>query len=247
MKKTKIILTVLGLVGLILLNIGDKTTAADGKLDLLKMASVLQDENILINEWSLYAREKMVNLQDQKEIKSYTEELKQQFPDWEWATNSDKVHSESVGVLKQGSETESIKILSTSTNGQFQTYVIYEVKGQVWDKKVEESIPHKMASRISDIFRGNATIFSCIKGEFNDKMIKTLPLEMEHLLTIFQAEEIEALKEDTFISSTAHSTMFSETVEVGEKNMNVQIGIRNPGMGGKTTLVVGTPIITIEY
>ena len=29
--------------------------------------------------------------------------------------------------------------------------------------------------------------------------------------------------------------------------MNLQLGLRKQGMGGKTTLVVGTPIITIEY
>ena len=70
---------------------------------------------------------------------------------------------------------------------------------------------------------------------------------MKHLLAVFKAKEVEALKEDAFISSSAYSTMFSESVEAGEKEMNVQLGIRNQGMGGKTTIVVGTPIITIEY
>ena len=32
-----------------------------------------------------------------------------------------------------------------------------------------------------------------------------------------------------------------------KKNMNLQIGIRSEGLGAKTTIVVGTPIITIEY
>ena len=67
----------------------------------------------------------------------------------------------------------------------------------------------------------------CIKGEFNDKIDKTLPLEMKHLLAVFKAKEVEALKEDAFISSSAYSTMFSESVEAGEKEMNVQLGIRS--------------------
>ena len=29
--------------------------------------------------------------------------------------------------------------------------------------------------------------------------------------------------------------------------MNLQLGVRKQGLGAKTTIVVGTPIITIEY
>ncbi|MED3571264.1 YwmB family TATA-box binding protein [Cytobacillus praedii] len=246
MKKTKKIFAIVVLIGFMLVNLGNKTTVADGELDLLKIASVLQDENILISEWSLHAREKMEML-DEAEIKEYTKELQQQFPNWEWSVQSSVGHSEAVAVLKHGNKTETIKILSTPIKDQYQTYVIYEVKGQGWNQKVQKNLPKRIADRITDIFRGNATTFSCIKGEFNDKIDKTLPLEIKHLLAVFKAKEVEALKEDAFISSSAYSTMFSESVEAGEKEMNVQLGIRNQGMGGKTTIVVGTPIITIEY
>ncbi|WP_235822776.1 YwmB family TATA-box binding protein [Cytobacillus massiliigabonensis] len=247
MKKTNKILVIVVLIGFMLVNLGNKTTVAVGEPDLLKIASVLQDENILINEWSLHAREKMEMLDKVKEIKDYTEELKQQFPDWDWSEQSKEGHFEAVAIFEHGSETETIKILSTPIKGHFQTYVIYEVKGQGWDQKAEESFSKRMTNRITDIFRGNATTFSCIKGEFNDKIDKTLPLEIKHLLAVFKAKEVEALEEDAFISSSAYSTMFSESVEAGEKEINLQLGIRNQGMGGKTTIVVGTPIITIEY
>lgn len=247
MKKTKKILIIVVFIGFILANVGNKTTVADGELDLLKIASALQDENILITEWSLHAREKMEMLDKVEKIKDYTEELKQRFPDWEWSVQASEGHLEAVAVLNHGSETETIKILSTPIKDQFQTYVIYEAKGQGWDQKVEQTLSKRMANRITDIFRGNATTFSCIKGEFNDKMDRTLPLEIKRLLTVFKAKEVEALKEDAFISSSAYSTMFSESVEAGKEEMNLQLGIRNQGMGGKTTIVVGTPIITIEY
>lgn len=243
----KRILVIVVLIGFMLVNLGNKTTVADGELDLLKIASVLQDENILISEWSLHAREKMEMLNKVKEIKDYTEELKQQFSDWEWSVQSSDGHFEAVAVLKRKSEMETIKILSTPIKDQYQTYVIYEVKGQGWDQKTEESVSKRTGNRITDIFRGKATTFSCIKGEFNDKIDKTLPLEIKHLLSAFKAKEVEALKEDAFISSSAYSTMFSEFVEAGEKEINLQLGIRNQGLGGKTTIVVGTPIITIEY
>ena len=64
MKKTKKIFAIVVLIGFMLVNLGNKTTVADGELDLLKIASVLQDENILISEWSLHAREKMEMLDE---------------------------------------------------------------------------------------------------------------------------------------------------------------------------------------
>jgi hypothetical protein len=82
-----------------------------------------------------------------------------------------------------------------------------------------------------------------MKGEFSDKMYTSLPETMNHLLTIFKAKEKEALKEDQFMSVTAQSPIFATSIN----NRNVQIGVRSGGLGAKTTVVVGTPIITIEY
>jgi hypothetical protein len=41
--------------------------------------------------------------------------------------------------------------------------------------------------------------------------------------------------------------LFTGSIENQRDNMNLQIGIRSERLGGKTTIVVGTPIITIEY
>jgi hypothetical protein len=75
-------------------------------------------------------------------------------------------------------------------------------------------------------------------------MDKVVPTIASDLMEIFDAKEIEALKEDNFMSVSANSPMFSDSIG---RDMNLQIGIRSEGLGGKTTIVVGTPIITIEY
>jgi len=49
------------------------------------------------------------------------------------------------------------------------------------------------------------------------------------------------------MSVSANSPMFTGSIENQRDNMNLQIGIRSERLGGKTTIVVGTPIITIEY
>ncbi|MBY0123218.1 YwmB family TATA-box binding protein [Bacillus sp. S/N-304-OC-R1] len=247
MRYLKIFLVIVGTFGFIVLNFGNKTTVAKSELDLTKLASILQDEDILIIEWSLHAREKMENLQSADDVKKFTNELRTLFPDWEWTTNSSAKHSETMAVLDTDAQKETIKIVSTPINRNVQTYVIYEVKGNSWKAESEKKITSLLGSRISDIFHENTTIFSCLKGEFSDKIDKTLPEEINHLLAVFRAKEIEALNEDNFISASAYSTLFGNVLKTNSEDMNLQIGIRNHGLGEKTTVVVGTPIITIEY
>lgn len=249
MKKTTLFLSIIAIIGFMMINLGNKTTIAKGKLDLIKMASILQDENIMIHEWSLYAREKVESFQSLQEVKKYREELKQKFPESEWTVETNEDNWEATAVIsKNTTQVETIKILSTPINGQVQTYVVYEAKGKDWEKQDQPTLTEKIEGRISDIFRGNATIFSCIKGEFNDKMYETLPEEVNHLLSAFDAKEVEALEEDQFISTSAYSPLFAGSVETGSKeDMNLQLGLRTQGLGAKTTIVIGTPIITIEY
>lgn len=246
MGKAKLVLIVIGIICIMMINMGNQTTIAEGELDLVTIASTLQDENIIIREWSLYAREKMENIQSIEDVMNYIGKMKQQFPDWEWNITSTKRHLEAVAVLKMEGKTESIKI-STPIKGPVQAYVLYEVKGLDWNQQLQFELQQQMSNRISDIFRGNPIYFSCMKGEFNDKMNKTLSKKMERVLNAFQAKEIEGLKEETFLSTSAYSTMFKGSVKTNENEMNLQIGIRHQGLGGKTTLVVGTPIVTIEY
>lgn len=238
---------VIGILSMFVLNTGYQSTEAKTELDLTKLAAILQDEFIMINEWSLHTREKTENLQSLKEVTHFTHQLKKQYPHWSWTEKTSGSHMETVAVHKSNTHKETIKILSTPTKGGYQTYVIYEVNGHKWDDSLEKEISQLVQGRISDIFRENTTIFSCLKGEFNGKIDKTLPEELNRLQAAFHAEKIEALSEQQFISMSAYSTMFDQTVETNGKNMNLQIGIRDQGLGGKTTVVVGTPILTIEY
>ncbi|MEW8972031.1 MAG: YwmB family TATA-box binding protein, partial [Mesobacillus sp.] len=66
-------------------------------------------------------------------------------------------------------------------------------------------------------------------------------------LKAFQAEEVEGAEEESFISTSAVSPLFDKSLS-NDHEMNMQLGLRKTDrLGAKTTLVVGTPIITIEY
>jgi len=247
MKKISFILSIFGIIGFIVLQAGNKTTVADAEHEIQTLASVLQNENILITGWSLYARETLENANGQEDVKDLVEDLKAKLPNWTWTVGNDSNHGEIVAVSKSSRLHEKMKIISTDINGQIHTYVMYEVRGQSWDKDTEAFLSKNLPSRIFDIFRGNATTFSCIEGVINDKIDSALPVYKSKLLKAFNAKEIEGLEEDSFISTSAFSPLFDKSLS-SEHDMNLQLGLRKTDrLGGKTTLVVGTPIITIEY
>ncbi|MFE8701830.1 YwmB family TATA-box binding protein [Cytobacillus sp. FJAT-54145] len=248
MKKTGLALLLIGITCFMMITTGNKTTIAKGELDLLKIASVLHDEDILINGWSLHAREKLEDFQTLEEVKNYGFSLKEKFPNWTWdeESESDMWNLSAEHVTKEG-RTETIQLLSTHTKSNPQTYIIYEAKGKIFNEETEHFLEKQLSEKFSVIFRQDATIFSCIKGEFNDNINESLPLTVKNLLKAFKAKEIEALNEETFVSTSAYSPLFAESITTNEQDMNLQLGVRKQGLGARTTLVVGTPIITIEY
>ena len=246
LRKSKHILLLIAIIFIVIITIGNYETSANNRHDLVTIASVLEHENIFINEWSLHAREKMDNLNSDEDVKRFINQFKDRFPDWEWKMKINKKHMEAIAELQNGSKIETIKI-SAPIKNYTETYVIYEVKGQGWNQELENKLNKEIERRIATIFRGNATIFSCIQGEFNDKMNTTLPNKMEKILAAFQATEIESLKEESFISVSSYSTKFQTLVETNGKKMNLQLGMRKNEGDAHTTVVVGTPIITVEY
>lgn len=239
MKKIPFILSIFGIIGFIVLQAGNKTTVADADHEIKTLASVLQDENILITGWSVYARETL----EEENVEDLVKELKVQLPDWTWSHRN----GELTAVSNSSEIQEKIKIVSTDTNGPIHTYVMYEVRGQHWNKNTETFLNKNLPGTLFDIFRGNATTFSCIEGEINDKIKSALPVYKTKLLKAFQAEEVEGLEEDSFISTSAVSPLFDNSLS-NDHEMNMQLGLRKTDrLGAKTTLVVGTPIITIEY
>jgi len=239
MKKIPFILSIFGIIGFIVLQAGNKTTVADANHEIKTLASVLQDENILITGWSVYARETL----EEENVDRLVRDLKTQLPNWTWEGSNGEI----TAISKSAELQEKIKIVSTDTNGPIHTYVMYEVRGHYWNKNTETFLNKNLPGRIFDIFRGNATTFSCIEGEFNDKIKSALPVYKSKLLKAFKAEEVEGLEEETFISTSAVSPLFDKSLS-NEHEMNMQLGLRKTErLGAKTTLVVGTPIITIEY
>jgi hypothetical protein len=257
-RNRKILLSVITIISFILVVIGNQPTEANGggiqsifqkEMDLTKIGSILQAEDIMLDEWTFYAREHVDGLESEQEVKEYAKQLQAKFPDWVWSEeNTGEKWEVTAESPPSKHHREKLQIMATHTKQPVNAYIVYSISGKEWNKSTEAffTTAH-FKTRLSDIFRGKPTIFSCMKGTVGDKMVKALPKTAKHLLSVFNATEIEALKEETFMSVSANSPMFAGSIENQREHMNLQIGIRSEGLGGKTTIVVGTPIITIEY
>jgi hypothetical protein len=78
-------------------------------------------------------------------------------------------------------------------------------------------------------------------------MESVLSVEIQDLLRAFNAKPVESLVEESFISVSAYTGLWKEALQTKKQEMNLQIALRKTRMGGQTTIVVGTPIITSEY
>lgn len=237
MKRILYALLSLSVLSFIAFNIA--TANGQSETDIEKMASILQRENIFINQWSLYARQKLeTSGEEQKRV------LMKRYPDLNWDVSGDEKQWEAaVSFSSEKDVQESIRILSAG----MQVYLVYEVKGSGWNEETEEFLQGTVQETIFDIFHEDVTIFSCLMGEFNDKLNGSLGSNVNDLLAAFDADEVEKLEESSFVSASAYTPLFSHSIKGTSKAMNLQVGLREEGLGGKTTFVVGTPIITIEY
>jgi hypothetical protein len=236
MKKIVLILLSLTAVGLVFLNIVNAKTEPD----LFKIASVLESKKMTIDQWSLHAREEM----KPHEAKETLEHLEKQYPQWSWNRSETENGWELEGTapFEQGIH-QKISVLSTKDI----SYLIYEADGNGWSEKTKEIILTSVFEKTEGIFHGDALIFSCVSSQINDKIDKPVSKYAVELLAAFEAEEIELLNEEHFRATTAFSPLFSQSLKNVSDEINLQIGVRKEGLGEKTDIVVGTPIITVEY
>jgi hypothetical protein len=215
--------------------------------EIKEMAHVLQQNGAKIEEWVIYTREYSQIVKDDATFLEKAQELKNKHKEFQWTLKKDKDIWKATGLYENSSVKEKIQLVTTVTNKKPQTYILYEVKGFGWSEKRTKTVLKNVEKKLSKIFVKEPTFFSCVKGEFSDKMKGVLLNQANHLLAEFQAKPIEALQEETFVSVSAYTEKWENALPSTNQLMNIQLALRTTGLGEKTTVVVGTPIITIEY
>ncbi|MFB7138253.1 YwmB family TATA-box binding protein [Gottfriedia sp. NPDC056225] len=239
MKKTIFLLIMMITFATVLFFNWGKIGMADtgvGQLD--RFADVLNKKDISITSWNLYAREAKMNTSVTKIIGDYKEKFKN-FK-WTYTDNGNKI----IGTFNHKSITERIVITSTSSNS---SYVIYELSGTKWDQHAEKETKSLIKNSMENIFSKEPTIFTCIKGTMGGKLEGVLQGIKNDFLGTFKATKIEEIKEGAFVSVSAYTEQWNDALVANGKKINLQIAIRENNVDKSTTIILGTPIITVEY
>ncbi|HWO97853.1 MAG TPA: YwmB family TATA-box binding protein, partial [Bacillus sp. (in: firmicutes)] len=189
---------------------------------LVQIMKVLEQQPVEINEWSLYARESLAPIESQKEFNMKTLELKEEFQGFKWEFKRESETWRAVGTLKHEDMPmeEKIQLVWTPKKERTYTYLLYSAKGDQW----EENQPYTdmYDNRYHKLFTSNPTIFSCVEGQFSDKMESVLSLKVRQLLNEFRAEPRESLVEESFVSMSAYTEMWEEALPTEQHRMNLQ-------------------------
>ncbi|MFS0645531.1 YwmB family TATA-box binding protein [Siminovitchia sp. 179-K 8D1 HS] len=233
-----IFLQIMVMISLIASLIGNNTNAANLRdSDMDQLVRGISHKSGTIIEWSLYTRETI----DLSEKDQFIHNLKSQFPEWVWTVSSSNDKDNVTARLEHDHFLETIKVVTMEKDGG-PAYLSYEMTGETWNSRISRKSGEILQSRIDRLFKGNMLVFSCIKGVFNEDDGNLT----NDLLRFFQAEEKEALKEKGFYSISAYSSLFSQSISLTEQKMNLQLGLRK-NRTGRTSFVIGTPILTNEY
>lgn len=229
--------------------IGYKTIEASGEnAEILDIIEVFEQEEINIQEWSLYTKGSLDSIQNEKEFDVKIEELTILTKQFSWSATKEGNQFKAVGVRNyNNSIKEKITLATTFKSNTPYTYLIYEATGTGWSEEDYKAFLPIFNHIKTDILLGDSTNFSCVKGNFNDNIEEVLYDKAEGLLNEFDAQIVELVNEETFVSITAYTKQWVKYLPTINGKMNVQLALRNIGLGGKTTVVIGTPIITSEY
>jgi hypothetical protein len=214
---------------------------------LQDIVSVMNKHNYDITNWSLYTRQKGDTLQTEDEVKKWFATKQKEHEDLQWGSIQQDANGWKITAKNEKEVTEKITFIVYGHKNKFLTYVIYEVYGNAWNKKTNGIVNGIVKERTKRLLLEMPEFFTCIKADVNDKISTALSERANELLADFSAEPIEKLDEQLFLSLSAYNDEWQQSIQTAGKQMNLQIALRKEGLGGKTTVIIGTPIITLEY
>jgi hypothetical protein len=219
----------------------------NGSLQPLEtMARVLKNNGATIQQWTVYTREYAHDIQNDAAFFKKLAELKKENRAFHWSFDTNHHLKKAIGTHQHPFFQEKIQLIMTVTNNKPQTYILYEVIGLNWNDKIRKEVVEKIGKKSKQLFVKQPTFFTCIEGDFSDNMKGGLLDYALHLLHEFQARPVESLQEESLVSLSAYTGQWENVLPTSSHPMNLQLALRER-LGGKTTVVIGTPIITVEY
>lgn len=225
-------------------------TKAKQDTEIADITNVMINSGIVIDSWKISAKSSHGFESSQSGYKILVADLRNKFPEFTWEDMVYNDHVTSISASKQSRDMplrETLTVLSYQHGNSYKTVLLYEVSGSKWKKQIEMSALDLFFHRTTDLFPVKPVIFSCAHGKLSDKMDIVLYEKAKEMMHEFDATFVEHLKEETFVSLSAYTTLWDGYLLTNDKKMNLQIALRDEGLNGEVDVSIGTPILTAEY
>ncbi|MCO7127689.1 YwmB family TATA-box binding protein [Sporolactobacillus shoreicorticis] len=211
-------------------------------------AHALEKNQAHVSSWSVYAREIQASEVTHKYFDSKAARLEKKFKDYTWkqlSPNEGAIGWEGTKKIQPENVRMSISYMAYPHGKHFQAVILYRVNGECFKQIQWSQIVKYMRTEMKQIFNGQEHIYTCVKAYHSAKMKLALIDEGMRYLKLFSATPVERLQEKTFVSISAYTKTWNNAIYTANKKMNIQAALRNDG--DRTIIVLGSPIITVEY
>ncbi len=235
------------LVSIMSLHIAFESQAKDS-IPLLELAMAIDDVGAEVDGWSLQAKEQEGFTSHFEGYKSYVNILYKQTKEFNWEKptyEKDTITQRATKQLNWGKET--VTILTHRIGPEYDTIISYELTGEFWNEKIKNDVIPHFSTRTSELFLENPSFFTCITGKISDTMDIALNKKAKSLMRHFNANYVEGIEEESFVSLSAYTKHWNTSITTNQKEMNLQIALRNQAKNKSTRVMIGTPILTAEY
>ncbi|MGO4889173.1 YwmB family TATA-box binding protein [Anaerobacillus sp. MEB173] len=244
-------ITMITLITMTIYTYGEATQPQQGLTELQEIIGVMQEKQVDIDNWTIYTRELLRAKASDKTVDEQLATIKNSAEGFQWEIEADdETEKKHIGTLHHqiANVTETLTFIVHPHKTNYDTYLIYEVNGKDWNEQEWQNFSSLILNRIQTFFDINSPIFSSVNGNVQDTEYSNLDKYANDFVEAFSAQKIEGLNEETFVSLSAYTDDWETSIQSKEKNINLQIALRsNERLGGRTTVTIGTPIITSEY
>ncbi|RNA67799.1 YwmB family TATA-box binding protein [Alteribacter keqinensis] len=232
----------------------DKDVIAQSPIQTIQQMNDKMTENtIRTSRWHIYARNNDPNTMTKSTFEEFVQQNKGQLSMFDWAKityeNGNEVWE---GIRTDINQTVTERVTLTSirvADDEYQAYHTYNAS--------MIPIKHDGNTEFSMLFDNVQSPEWLQQSEFFVRAEGVLPENSAddfekwgtEITQTFSANVVESLQEASFVSISAYAPFLGTPLEANGEPMNLQIALRKneQGLGGETTVTIGTPIITAEY
>ncbi|MDC3425019.1 YwmB family TATA-box binding protein [Aquibacillus sp. 3ASR75-11] len=227
------------LLSIIYVNTTNATTSSFREIK--EMDKALQRENLEVSKWQIIVKESVTR----DRMNQLKPKVKEFFSVSTFETEeTSEVEKLSAPIPQKNKQvTEQFTILEPKASDEY-VEVIYTMTGTVLNEDTIMNNSSKLAKLSNTLFTSKMLKFSCVTSTTSDK-INSVNF-FEKIEDTLQVQPLNQLDENGFHVQSGYTQKWESSIPYENNQMNVQVAIRE-GLGGKTTITIGTPIITSEY